>query len=74
MLRQLLFMAMAFVLANTSFADHGIQAINGHTMELDGDVMIVQGTSLTFVLPAACLAVDNAGLCRVLLVRSFHVL
>ena len=36
-------MAMAFVLANTSFADHGIKAINGHTMELDGDVMIVQG-------------------------------
>ena len=36
-------MAMAFVLANTSFADHGIQAINGHTMELDGDIMIVQG-------------------------------
>jgi hypothetical protein len=35
--------AMAFVLANTSFADHGIKAINGHTMELDGDVMIVQG-------------------------------
>ena len=30
-------MAMAFVLANTSFANHGIQAINGHTMELDGD-------------------------------------
>ena len=43
MLRQILFMAMAFVLANTSFADHGIKAINGHTMELDGDVMIVQG-------------------------------
>ena len=36
-------MAMAFVLANTSFADHGIKAINGHTMELDGDVMIVEG-------------------------------
>ena len=36
-------MAMAFVFANTSFADHGIKAINGHTMELDGDVMIVQG-------------------------------
>ena len=43
MLRQLLFVAMAFVLANTSFADHGIKAINGHTMELDGDVMIVEG-------------------------------
>ena len=43
MLRLLLFMAMAFTLADTSFADHGIKAINGHTMELDGDVMIVQG-------------------------------
>jgi len=43
MLRQLLFTAAAFVLANTSFADHGIKAINGHTMELDGDIMIVQG-------------------------------
>ena len=50
MLRQLLIMAMAFVLANTSVADHGIKAINGHTMELDGhtmeldgDIMIVQG-------------------------------
>ena len=43
MLRQLLFIAMAFVLATTRFADHGIKAINGHTMELDGDVMIVEG-------------------------------
>ena len=43
MLRLLLLKTVAFVLAHTSFADHGIKAINGHTMELDGDVMIVQG-------------------------------
>ena len=24
------------------FADHGIKAINGHTMELDGEVLIVK--------------------------------
>ena len=43
MRRLLQFTAVAFVLANTSFADHGIKAINGHTMDLDGDIMIVQG-------------------------------
>ena len=43
MLRLLLLTTVAFVLANTSFADQGMKAINGHTMELDGDVMIVQG-------------------------------
>jgi hypothetical protein len=43
MLRLLLLTTVAFVLANTSFADHGMKAANGHTMELDGDVMIVQG-------------------------------
>ena len=43
MLRLFLFTAVALVIANISFSDHGIKAINGHTMELDGDVMIVQG-------------------------------
>ena len=43
MLRLFLFTAVSFVIANISFSDHGIKAINGHTMELDGDVMIVQG-------------------------------
>ena len=36
-------MAAAFVTANTSFADHNVKAINGHTIELDGDLMIVEG-------------------------------
>ena len=43
MLRLFLFMAAAFVTANTSFADHNVKAINGHTIELDGDLMIVEG-------------------------------
>ena len=43
MLRLFLFTALAFSIAITSFADHGIKAINGHTIELDGDLMIVQG-------------------------------
>ena len=43
MLRLFLFTALALSIANTSFADHGIKAINGHTIELDGDLMIVQG-------------------------------
>ena len=36
-------MAAAFVTANTSFADHNVKAINGHTIELDSDLMIVEG-------------------------------
>ena len=43
MLRLFLFMAAAFVTANTSFADHNVKAINGHTIELDSDLMIVEG-------------------------------
>ena len=43
MLRLFLFTAVLFFIANTSFADHGIKAITGHTIELDGDMMIVQG-------------------------------
>jgi hypothetical protein len=43
MLRLFLFMAAAFVTANTSSADHNVKAINGHTIELDGDRMIVEG-------------------------------
>ena len=43
MLRLFLFMAVAFVTANTSFADHNVKAINGHTIELDSDLMIVEG-------------------------------
>lgn len=36
-------MAAAFVTANTSFADHNVKAINGHTIDLNGDLMIVEG-------------------------------
>ena len=43
MLRLFLFMAAAFVTANTSFADHNVKAINGHTIDLYGDLMIVEG-------------------------------
>ena len=43
MLQLFLFMAAAFVTANTSFADHNVKAINGHTIELDSDLMIVEG-------------------------------
>ena len=43
MLRLFLFMAAAFVTANTSFADHNVKAINGRTIELDSDLMIVEG-------------------------------
>ena len=43
MLRLFLFMAVAFVTANTSFADHNVKAINGHTIDLYGDLMIVEG-------------------------------
>ena len=43
MLRLFLFMAAAFVTANTSFADHNVKAINGHTIDLYGDSMIVEG-------------------------------
>ena len=42
MLRLFLFVA-AFVTANTSFADHNVKAINGHTIDLYGDLMIVEG-------------------------------
>ena len=43
MLRLFLFVAAAFVTANTSFADHNVKAINGHTIDLYGDLMIVEG-------------------------------
>ena len=43
MLRLFLFMAAAFVTANTSSADHNVKAINGHTIDLYGDLMIVEG-------------------------------
>ena len=43
MLKLFLFMAAAFVTTNTSFADHNVKAINGHTIDLYGDVMIVEG-------------------------------
>ena len=43
MLRLFLFMAAAFVTANTSSADHNLKAIDGHTIELGGDRMIVEG-------------------------------
>ena len=43
MLRLFLLMAAAFVTANTSFADHNVKAINGHTIDLYGDLMIVEG-------------------------------
>ena len=43
MLQLFLFMAAAFVTANTSFADHNVKAINGHTIDLYGDLMIVEG-------------------------------
>ena len=36
-------MAAAFVTANTSSADHNVKAIDGHTIELGGDRMIVEG-------------------------------
>ena len=42
MLRLILLLAAAFVAANTSFADHNVKAINGHTIELYGDLMIVE--------------------------------
>ena len=42
MLRLFLFLAAAFVAANTIFADHNLKAINGHTIELFGDLMIVE--------------------------------
>ena len=42
MLRLFLFLAAAFVAANTIFADHNVKAINGHTIELYGDLMIVE--------------------------------
>ena len=45
---RLLIIGATFLAANTSIADHGIKAVNGHTMELDGDVMIVQG----FICPS----------------------
>ena len=43
MLKLFLFMAAAFVTANTSSADHNVKAIDGHTIELGGDRMIVEG-------------------------------
>ena len=43
MLRLFLLMAVAFLTANTSFADHNVKAINGHTIDLYGDLMIVEG-------------------------------
>ena len=43
MFRLFLFMAAAFVTANTSSADHNVKAIDGHTIELGGDRMIVEG-------------------------------
>ena len=43
MLRLFLIMAAAFVTANTSSADHNVKAIDGHTIELGGDRMIVEG-------------------------------
>ena len=43
MLRLFLFMAATFVTPNTSFADHNVKAINGHTIKLGDDVMIVEG-------------------------------
>ena len=43
MLRVFSFLAAAFVTANTSFADHNVKAINGHTIDLYGDLMIVEG-------------------------------
>ena len=43
MLRVFSFLAEAFVTANTSFADHNVKAINGHTIDLYGDLMIVEG-------------------------------
>ena len=43
MLGLFLFMAEAFATANTSFADHNVKAINGHTIDLYGDLMIVEG-------------------------------
>lgn len=67
MLRQLLFVAMAFVLANTSFADHGIKAINGHTMELDGDKvkeMHEEGLGATAI--AKALGIGRASVYRLL--------
>ena len=42
MLRLFLFLAAAFVAANTIFADHNVKAINGNTIELYGDLMIVE--------------------------------